>query len=101
MKQKDGTLLTTSRIPAFIYTYACRKDEVSLCDLEMRSFFGNEAAQQQIFKSSVQIDPSRSPFIRERIAIMFEGDTLEEVYAQVDQVAVGDANIPSAVRQNQ
>lgn len=82
--------MNTSRKPAFIYTYACRKDEISLCALEMRSFFGVEASEQ-IFKSPIQIDPSRSPFIRERIDIMFEGDTLEDIYDQVHQVLVGDA----------
>jgi tRNA G10 N-methylase Trm11 len=82
--------LNTNERPAFIYTYACRPDELSLCQLEMRSLFGADAPEL-IFKSLIQIDPSRSPFIKERIDVMYDGDTLEEIYEQVEQVEVHDA----------
>lgn len=64
-----------SRTPAFIYTYAFREDERSLCYMEMRSLFGVES-QFNILKSTTKIDPSRSPFIKERIEVMYEGDDL-------------------------
>ena len=82
--------MNTNERPAFIYTYACRPDELSLCQLEMRSLFGADAPEL-IFKSPIQIDPSRSPFIKERIDVMYDGDTLEEIYEQVEQVQVHDA----------
>jgi tRNA G10 N-methylase Trm11 len=37
-------------------------------------------------KSNVQVDPSRSPFIRERIEVMYEGDSLCDIVNQVSQV---------------
>ena len=39
-----------------------------------------------ILKSSIEVDPSRSPFIKERIDVMYEGDTVEEVLEQVTKV---------------
>lgn len=41
-----------------------------------------------VFKSSAAIDPSRSPFIRERIEVLYEGDS-------VDDVSVQAANMPA------
>lgn len=35
-----------------------------------------------VFKSSVTIDPSRSPFIRERIEVMYEGDSISDIALQ-------------------
>jgi predicted RNA methylase len=66
----------------YIYTYACREDERSLCDLEIRSLFGEES-QSYIIESSVKIDPSRSPFIRERIDVIYEGSNLQGIVEQV------------------
>lgn len=74
---------TESRLPSFIYTYACRADEVSLCHLETRSFFGKEAVSN-IMISPIAIDPSRSPFARERIEVMYDGDTMEQILDQVE-----------------
>lgn len=79
-----------SPIPAFIYTYACRKDELSLCHLEMRSFFGMES-QTNILKSTVSIDPSRSPFIKERIEVIYDGDTLADILKQVESIQLNEA----------
>lgn len=80
---------TPSREPAFIYTYAYRVDEQSLCYLEMRAIFGMEAPGN-ILKSSIAIDPSRSPFMRERVEILYEGDTLPQIYDQVEAMNMGD-----------
>ena len=71
--------------PIFIYTYSCTPEELSLCHMEMRSLFGSET-DMPILKSSIQVDPSRSPFIKERIDVMFEGNTIEEIVEQVTQV---------------
>lgn len=76
-----NTLTNFSRQPAFIYTFAYNDAERSLCHLEMRSFFGVDT-QTKIIKSDVQIDPSRSPFIKGRVEVLAEGDTVEEIVAQ-------------------
>jgi tRNA G10 N-methylase Trm11 len=65
-------------VSSYIYTYAGYEDERSLRALEMRSLFGTES-QTNILESSVEIDPSRSPFIKERIGVIFEGESMEEL----------------------
>ncbi|WP_409305628.1 TRM11 family SAM-dependent methyltransferase [Peribacillus sp. SCS-155] len=69
----------------FIYTYVCSEEERSLCLLEMRSFFGHDSSKN-IIQSPVIIDPSRSPFIKERVEVMFEGEDLADILEQVDQI---------------
>ena len=69
----------------FIYTYACEKGERSLCEMEMQFLFGIKP-EGRILKSAIEIEPSRSPFFRERIDIMFEGDDVSDIIAQVQQL---------------
>lgn len=69
----------------YIYTYAYTGDEESLCFLEMRSFFGKDT-QSKILRSSICIDPSRSPFIKERIEVIFDGDELSDIIRQVEVI---------------
>lgn len=76
-----------SKEPEFIYTYACEKDESSLCQMEMRFLFGIEP-EAQILKSKIDLEPSRSPFFRERIEIMFEGNELSDIIEQVQQMTM-------------
>ncbi|KFN02884.1 methyltransferase domain-containing protein [Bacillus clarus] len=79
-----------SKTSACIYTYAFREDERSLCYMEMRSLFGVES-HVNILKSEIKIDPSRSPFIKERIEVMYEGDDLESILKQVEQIDLAGA----------
>lgn len=76
---------TINLLPDYIYTYAYNEDECSLCHLEMRSFFGIDTTSN-IIRSSIDIDPSRSPFMKERIEIMYEGDNLPEILQQVEAI---------------
>jgi tRNA G10 N-methylase Trm11 len=55
----------------------------------MRSFFG-KATDDNIIKSSKKIDPSRSPFIRERIEVIYEGETLQDIIEQVTEIKMGN-----------
>ncbi len=71
--------------PAYIYTYACSEDEISLCGMELRCLFGQEIPPA-IFASEIEADVSRSPFIKERIDVMYGGDSLQEIYKQTEQV---------------
>lgn len=83
---KDGNYLFIKKeSPEFIYTFACQKEEQSLSYLEMRSLFG-EQTNINILKSAIEIDPSRSPFIKERIEVIYEGDSLPEIVEQVGQI---------------
>ncbi|HEY4548860.1 MAG TPA: RNA methyltransferase, partial [Bacillus sp. (in: firmicutes)] len=84
---KDGTKLNNNHntVSTFIYTYACRPEELTLCQMEMRALFGMET-DVPILKSSVEIDPSRSPFIKERIDVLYEGNNLQSILEQVNQL---------------
>ncbi len=66
----------------YLYTYNCYEEERSLCALEMRTLFGVEP-QAGIVESHVKIDPSRSPFIKERVAVLCEGKSLQDLLTQV------------------
>ncbi|WP_053368798.1 TRM11 family SAM-dependent methyltransferase [Bacillus sp. FJAT-27245] len=66
----------------YIYTFSSYEGERSLMFLEMRSFFGCDS-QIGFLESHVKIDPSRSPFIKERISVLNEGTSLEELLKEV------------------
>lgn len=77
------------RDPEFIYTYVRHKDEHDLCKLEMRAFFGFDAPSN-VLKSTVEINPSRSPFMKERLDILYEDTSLEGLQEQVGQLEIED-----------
>nr|WP_196930507.1 RNA methyltransferase [Paenisporosarcina sp. HGH0030] len=85
MKKDGNNLNQLERTGEFIYTYAYTNDEESLCHLEMRSFFDMDT-HTKIIKSSNEINPSRSPFMKERIEVIFEGDELSDILKQVEVV---------------
>ena len=74
----------------FIYTYTQHTDEHDLCMLEMRSFFGFDVTSTVLI-SSIEINPSRSAFMKERLEIMYEGNSLEEISQQVEQYDLGES----------
>jgi tRNA (guanine10-N2)-dimethyltransferase len=53
-----------------------------LCKLEMKYLF-NHTDDEKYFFSDRLIKPSRSPFIKERIKVIYEGDTLDSLVEQV------------------
>jgi tRNA G10 N-methylase Trm11 len=69
-------------LDTFIYTYASYEDELSLRSLEMRSLFGFES-QTSILESTIKIDPSRSPFMKERVGVIFKGESFQELLEKV------------------
>jgi tRNA G10 N-methylase Trm11 len=88
--KKDGNDLNQlAPTGEFIYTYAYTPDEESLCHLEMRSFFGLDTPTK-ILKSSIDINPSRSPFMKERIEVLFDGDELSDILKQVEVVKMNN-----------
>lgn len=69
------------------YVYSCSypEDEKSLFALEMRSFFGKES-RSNVLESTVEVDPTRSPFIKERICVIYEGETLDNLIDKVKKL---------------
>ncbi|WP_416147989.1 TRM11 family SAM-dependent methyltransferase [Salipaludibacillus sp. HK11] len=72
-----------------IYTYSYRPEEFQLCKLEMRAFFGTDSASGTI-ESSIQVDPSRSPFMKERLDVLLECHSVEEVIENLDQLPINE-----------
>ena len=62
----------------YVYTYSRHTDEFDLCRLEMRAFFNTDSNENFIF-SDVRIDPSRSPFMKERLEVLFTGDSIQKI----------------------
>jgi len=69
----------------YIYTYGYRPEEEELFHLETRSFFG-EHTQHSCMISSIKIDPDRSPFMRERLEVIYKGEHFSSILKQVEQL---------------
>ncbi|WP_246483859.1 TRM11 family SAM-dependent methyltransferase [Heyndrickxia vini] len=76
---------------SYVYTYAYRDEEQSLCELELRTLFdiNNINNDFRIIESSVKINPSRSPFIKERIDVIYTGNDLQDILQKVKELKVG------------
>lgn len=53
----------------------------------MRAFFGFDTQLNYLF-SDIDIDPSRSPFIRERLEVLYEGDSIFEIKNLVEEMNI-------------
>lgn len=73
----------------FIYTYVQHSDEHELCQLEMRSFFGKDSFTN-VLKSTIEIDPSRSPFMKERLEVLYESDSWTSLLDKVKNFTVDE-----------
>jgi tRNA G10 N-methylase Trm11 len=75
----------------YIYTYACHEDEKDLCRLELQSLFGVEPSNGYV-ESQLYIDPSRSPFIKQRVLLLFTGSSTAELAEQVNSLELHNAS---------
>lgn len=73
--------------PTYIYTFVHHPDEYELRNMEMRAFFGFDTEENFII-SNRKIDPSRSPFIEERLEVYYEGNSLEELEQAVQNMKI-------------
>ena len=73
--------------PKYFYTYVQHSDEHELCQLEMRSFFGYDSSSNVLI-STVGIDPSRSPFMKERLEVLYETNSWEDLVEEVKKLDV-------------
>ena len=62
----------------YIYIFGYREEERDLCKMEMRSFF-NADTNLNYLMSNTAIEPSRSPFIQNRLEIMYEDTDLDKI----------------------
>ncbi|BBH22781.1 methyltransferase [Paenibacillus baekrokdamisoli] len=77
MSNKDNRFTN----PYYLYAIAFHEDEEDLCAMEMRALFGAEPEQGCVC-SEINIDPSRSPFIREKLTVSIEGQNVENIAEQ-------------------
>lgn len=75
---------------SYLYTYTYHEDEQQLCELELRTLFPDVTVDigSRWFRSALELDPSRSPFIHQQLSITIEASDLslliEQVSAHVD-----------------
>lgn len=82
--------MNNQKLLTYVYTYSYPEDESSLCALEMRSFFGKESTSR-VLESFVEVDPTRSPFIKERIQVIYEGENFQDLIEQVKHLQLAGA----------
>ena len=61
-----------------------REFEEELCFMEIKSFF-NLTPQEKRFFSKIYVNPSRSPFLKEVIKIVYEEDSLEKILNNINR----------------
>ncbi|MFT5875373.1 MAG: tRNA (guanine10-N2)-dimethyltransferase [Clostridium sp.] len=66
----------------YLYTTNYSRDEESLCKMEIKCLFNKLLDEKHIF-SDIYVDPSRSPFIKKCISIMYTGDTMDQIIDQI------------------
>jgi tRNA G10 N-methylase Trm11 len=68
----------------YLYTTNYSKDEESLCKMEMKCLFNKPLHDKYLF-SDIYVAPSRSPFIKKCISIIYTGDTMKQI---IDQIVI-------------
>lgn len=74
----------------FIYTYVHHVDEYDLCRMEMRSFFSFDSQSNYII-SDIKVDPSRSPFIQDRLEVLYADNSVENIKTLVKDLNINEA----------
>lgn len=67
----------------YLYITNYSSDEESLCEMEIKCLFDKPLDDKHLF-SNVYIDPSRSPFIKKCISIMYIGETIDLIIEQIN-----------------
>ncbi|SDS63572.1 Putative RNA methylase family UPF0020 [Paenibacillaceae bacterium GAS479] len=72
----------------YLYTYACHESEVELCSLELHCLFPGVQLDPNLraFRHSRRLDPSRSPFIKQRLSIRLDTASKEELMVAAAEV---------------
>jgi len=75
----------------YLYTTNYSKDEESLCKMEIKSLF-NKVLDEKHFYSNIYVDPSRSPFMKKCISIIYTGETMDQIISQIEFDKLTSAN---------
>ena len=71
----------------YLYITKYPEAEKEFCDMELKCLFGY-IPEGRNFTSNECIDPTRSPFIKERLEIRFCADTLDEILENIDKEGI-------------
>ncbi|MCR8643525.1 RsmD family RNA methyltransferase [Paenibacillus sp. N1-5-1-14] len=63
---------------------------MSLCTLELKSLFG-QVPQHNYIESHYNINPSRSPFFKLQLEVLYAGQSVQEIAEQVGAIELGGA----------
>jgi len=74
---------------SYLYTFNYDQHLVELCKLESRQIFDSEATDRFLF-SNVKIDPSISPFIRNRFDIITSSEDFSELLSNIKKEKILD-----------
>lgn len=72
----------------YLYSFTWQRDEYDLSRLEMRTFF-NFHVEGNVLISQERIEPSRSPYMRSRLAVFYEASSIEQLIEMAAQLELG------------
>jgi len=74
----------------YVYELASNDEERGLRLLESRTLLESDV-EYRLVRSKAAVDPSRSPFIKSRLTVLFEGEWLEDVADRVVDIELNGA----------
>ena len=76
----------------YLYTYAAHEFEAELCSLELRTLFPSAVLRgdANALLHTRRLDPSRSPYLKLRMAVELEADSLEKLAEMALSLSSGD-----------
>ena len=81
------------KIKGYIYSISFHEDETDLCRLEMRSLFPEDSISASGFvESNLELDESRSPFMKGRVDILAESEVFNELLSEVSEMELIEAS---------
>ncbi|GFN33098.1 TRM11 family SAM-dependent methyltransferase [Paenibacillus xylaniclasticus] len=77
--------------PSYVYIWACHEDERQLCLMELRALLDVREIDDQMryVESKVDVMPSRSPFLKMRIAVQAQHSKLDGLIEQAAKLDIG------------
>lgn len=76
---------------SYVYVWACHEDERELCRMELRALLAVPAVDERdrYVESKVDVTPSRSPFLKMKIAVQLQHATLEGLAGLASGLDIG------------
>ncbi|MGC5775679.1 TRM11 family SAM-dependent methyltransferase [Paenibacillus pabuli] len=79
-----------SVVGSYVYTFACHENERALCELELTTMLVPDidihSSGRAYIRSQICLPPGRSPFVRGRLDVMAEADTVAGLKPAASQI---------------